>query len=451
MSRYVITWAQNATPVHKGFWQALQRYCKVNDATLAVIPGTYHNLNSVFSEQKGQHDWWAGEVYPHLAPQRYKVNKNLQIYGNINVQPTAINPLTGFDAFVGASSAIFGHPKIQLRTIATDSRQSKVLVTTGACTIPHYTRSAAGAKGAFHHVTGAIVLEVDSDLFHCRHLNACKDGSFIDLDTQYLPDRIRPASRPLALVLGDIHAAQIDEQVLDASQDLIKCLRPRRLVVHDLLDFNVRNHHTIDNFKTRYKRRRGILEDRVDTELKHTCRLVDNLAPKDSKIVIVRSNHDEAFERWLNTADPRKDPHNARLFYSTWAEILHWYDTTGHWPSALEVVYRRHGKRKPQFLSREDTYMVGGVALGFHGDKGANGSNPSMTSYANTGVKTVIGHAHSPEIKHGCYRVGVTGKLQQGYNQKPSSWLHTHCVVYANGKRTLISIIEGRWRVPKGG
>ena len=28
----------------------------------------------------------------------------------------------------------------------------------------------------------------------------------------------------------------------------------------------------------------------------------------------------------------------------------------------------------------------------------------------------------------------------------PSSWLHTDALIYRNGKRTLLNIIEGNWR-----
>jgi len=61
-------------------------------------------------------------------------------------------------------------------------------------------------------------------------------------------------------------------------------------------------------------------------------------------------------------------------------------------------------------------------------------------------VKTVIGHSHSPAILDGCYQVGVTGRLNQDYNDLPSSWMNTHCVIYANGKRSLLHVIEGEWR-----
>ena len=40
---------------------------------------------------------------------------------------------------------------------------------------------------------------------------------------------------------------------------------------------------------------------------------------------------------------------------------------------------------------------------------------------------------------------GTNSLLRLDYNSGPSSWLHTDCIVYANGKRSLINFIEGKW------
>jgi hypothetical protein len=33
------------------------------------------------------------------------------------------------------------------------------------------------------------------------------------------------------------------------------------------------------------------------------------------------------------------------------------------------------------------------------------------------------------------------------YTAGPSSWLNTHCLLHADGKRQLIHIIDGKWRL----
>jgi hypothetical protein len=62
-------------------------------------------------------------------------------------------------------------------------------------------------------------------------------------------------------------------------------------------------------------------------------------------------------------------------------------------------------------------------------------------------VKTIIGHSHSPGIDGGCYQTGTSTPLRLDYNKGPSSWLNCHCVLYANGKRSLLPIIDGEWRL----
>jgi hypothetical protein len=83
-----------------------------------------------------------------------------------------------------------------------------------------------------------------------------------------------------------------------------------------------------------------------------------------------------------------------------------------------------------------------------HGDKGPNGARGSLKNLRGVGVKSIIGHSHSPGISEGCYQVGTSSCLRLDYNAGPSGWLNTHCVLYANGKRSLINIIgnEG-WRL----
>lgn len=70
----------------------------------------------------------------------------------------------------------------------------------------------------------------------------------------------------------------------------------------------------------------------------------------------------------------------------------------------------------------------------------------SLKGYGKIGVKTVTGHTHSPGIRDGAYQVGGSTRLGLAYLRGPSSWLHTHCAIYANGKRSLINIIDGEWR-----
>ena len=100
------------------------------------------------------------------------------------------------------------------------------------------------------------------------------------------------------------------------------------------------------------------------------------------------------------------------------------------------------------FLGADESYLIKGVEVGYHGDRGSNGARGNIRQFGKIGVKSVIGHSHTPGIKDGVYQVGTTSLLRLEYNHGPSSWLHTHCLIYRNGKRSLVNIIDGEWKAP---
>lgn len=453
---YIVTCAQNATPVFQPFWDALLRYSKAINAELIVIPIRYHNPTSTWSDRDRQDDWWDEQVVPYLLPRRKRLNRNLVVLGDISTQPTASRPLSGFETLTGGRSAIIGHTKIELATVPTpQSRVPKILTSTGACTIPNYTRSKAGKKGEFHHTYGAVIVEVDPPLFHLRHLVGCQDGSFIDLDREITSTAIRKAPRPEALITGDTHAVQADEGVIhatyEADDSICAVLHPKRIVFHDVLDMRNRNHHERDNPFSRFRSwRRGAEHESVEAELRATFALVDRVLPEDAAGIIVRSNHDEALERWLKDASVEFDFVNARFYHESMAALYTVLETDPdagvnmleHWAKEWMSSYRR-----VRFLDRGESFVVKDVELGYHGDLGPNGMRGTSGQFTRIGIKSVIGHSHSPCVKDGVYQVGTSSRLQMGYNRgEPSSWLHSHCLLYANGKRTLVNIIRGKWR-----
>lgn len=455
-TRYIVTCAQNATPVHEPFWRALRRYADHLQAELIVLPIRYHNPTSTWSERDKADDWWDSAVVPYLLPRRKRLSRNLVLLGDISTQPTAQRPLSGFETLTGGRSAILGHTKIELATVPTpQSKLPKLLTTTGACTVANYTRSKAGKKGEFHHTYAAVIVEVDPPLFHLRHLVALQDGSFIDLDKEITSKSIRPAPRPEALITGDTHAVQADEGVIAATYEdpnsICAVLHPKRIVFHDLLDMRNRNHHERDNPFSRFRAwKKGLEHDSVESELRATFGLVDRVLPADALGIIVRSNHDEALEKWLRDASVEFDFVNARFYHESMAALYTVLEEDpgasinmlDHWAQQWLKAYTR-----VRFLDRGESCIVKDVELGYHGDLGPNGMRGTSGQFTRIGIKSVIGHSHSPGVKDGVYQVGTSSKLQLGYNKgEPSSWLHTHCLLYANGKRTLVHVIRGKWK-----
>lgn len=452
--RYAITAAQNATPINKAFFAALTAWVKANGAELLVVPYRYKNPTSIWTANAEHDDWWAEGLAPYLLDQRVNLNRHLALLADIKTQPTAVSPLTGYETISGARSAILGHPQIALTTVPTpQSSLPKLLVTTGAVTVPNYVDSKAGKKAEHHHSFGATVVELSGETFHIRQINAIHDGSFIDLDRKYSADGVTKAPRAKALVMGDTHQEFMDPEVEDATfgkGGIVSTLEPEYLVWHDLHDFYARNHHHRGEVFINFAKHHSG-HDNVQEALKGTYAFVDRVTPPDATNIIVPSNHPDALARWVKETDPRSDPENAMF----WAETFHAMCAGSKWTEAGAATidpFAYWGKKwlkradRTKFLARDETFLIAGIQIDLHGDKGANGAKASPNGLARLGAKTVTGHRHSPFIRMGAYGVGTNSRLRLGYNAGPSSWLHTDCVIYANGKRTLLHIINGQWR-----
>ena len=97
-----------------------------------------------------------------------------------------------------------------------------------------------------------------------------------------------------------------------------------------------------------------------------------------------------------------------------------------------------------------------------HGDMklfGAKGGTKIEKVFNTFGRDSILGHLHSPTIRNNCYLVGLSGNLDQEYNEiEASSWMHGfgHINVFENKAFTaLINIrdyktwINGKYYIPK--
>lgn len=66
---------------------------------------------------------------------------------------------------------------------------------------------------------------------------------------------------------------------------------------------------------------------------------------------------------------------------------------------------------------------------------------------AKTGLVSLTSNSHTPGIEGGAYQVGTSSELKLEYTRGPSSWLNCHCLIYGNGKRTMIFIVDGKWKL----
>lgn len=466
---YLITAAQIDTDVHEGFLENLKTMAAAHDAEILVPTFTY---NKKGSGHKGNGDatkklvseYFDKSIREYIMNDRVMLNEKIEVLGNLNILPTAVNPLSGYQSFTGSKSGVFPHPKITSESVATSpGRLAKFLFTSGVCTVPNYMQKNAGIKGEFHHQIGAVLVEiVDNKVFHHRHVLAEEDGSFYDLTDRYENGEITSGHRVASINWGDIHEAALDEQVKKASwlteydeQDdsseippLIEVLKPRYQFFHDLLDFKFRNHHNRND----HLWLSNMLSNSVEQELADACEFIEITHRNWCHTVIVSSNHDRAYNRWVREVDASEEPNLDNKIFLLWSQkhmFEHVRIGAGSPNMFEEYANHKYGipvdPDKVTFLKPDESFRVGDVECGMHGDKGINGSRGSIKSYSKIGTKCTIGHSHSSAIYEGVYMNGCSRTLNADYAEGPSSWSHTHTIQYPNGKRTQLTLINGQY------
>lgn len=454
---YIITAAQNATPVHEKFWDALLSMAKHRNAEILVVPIRYKNPTSSWSGSQRNAEHWDEPVQPYLWNQRHTLNANIVLAADVKTQPTASKPTSGFEGLTGGESTILGHTRLQLRVVPTpQSNFPKILTTTGACTVPNYTDSKTGKLGHFHHTLGAAVVELDGKEFHIRQINAnAQTGVFHDRDMAYGP--VLPpvkAGRPEAISLGDYHRDFVSPDVEYATfgpGGIIPTLRPRRIFWHDLNDGYATNPHECENpFIEMGKRLKN--RHRARPEMERSLQYVVEHTPADTESIIVFSNHNRFLARWIEDTDwmQLKDRDNVLFYFETATRItrsIKWGETGVEYDDAFTSWARELLPKSQRFrvLDRDEAYMVGDVDYGGHGDDGPNGARGSLGAYSKLGVKTNTGHDHVGGIEGGATRGGTSTRRYAGYTHGPSSWMNTHVLQYATNKRTLLNIIGRKW------
>mgnify|MGYP000023499212 CR=1 FL=1 len=450
--RFVFTSAQNNTHVHSDFLSSLENYCEVNEAELLV--GTFHYNKKGFQRGGEDGDWFDPKIRKYILDESCEVFKDLLWCGELNILPTAANPLSGFHSYTQGSSGIVPHAKVQLESLPSPKNDPcRMLYTTGAVTQRNYVKMKAGLKANFHHVFGAVVAEVDEDgdWFVRQLICNSATGVFQDLGTVYTPTDYFQADIE-AVNYGDIHAAKLDPAVAKCSwlseDSILNVLRPKYQLIHDVYDQKVRNHHNIGDPYFRYSMFVNGTES-VRDELELTANLLDSLNKDFSQVVVVESNHDLALAKWLKEQDYKKDPVNAEIFLMLQLQTYKAIKCQDKDFSVFEYAMRmcNAGNDSVKFLRTDESFRIcGDIECGGHGHNGNNGAKGSVRAFQMQGVRTNTGHSHSATITDGAYVAGVSGMLDMGYNVGGSSWSQSHILTYPNGKRTIVTIKNGKWR-----
>jgi len=464
VKRYILTSAQNNTHVHAEFLENLETLAKYYNAEIIVGTYTYNqNHYGKLSVKRGKDKqeekqlWYDPAIIKYIKDYRIELGKGLVWAGEYNALPTNVNPLAGLESYTGRKSAIFPHAKLAMRSIATMQGEGvKLNYTTGTVTQRNYIQKREGVIAEFHHIYGALLVEVNSDgHWWVRQLNQDEGtGTLQDLNVLVKGGKIiSKTERVEAITYGDLHGTFADPGIVATSQNMLDILRPKYQFLHDVMEGVSINPHD-RKYKNNHAKFHTWLRGygRLDAELRDTAALLKTFTRDFSKTVIVDSNHDDAWlHRWLQEYDYRVDPANAELFLKLQTYVYEQI-RRGKMPrdiSVIEYALTGAGYTDPaRFLLADESYLICNrkIECGMHGHLGPGGRRGSPDNLSKMARKANTAHTHATGIYNGLYVAGTSSKLRWDYNLGPSNWTNSHIVTYPNGKRSIITIYADKWR-----
>jgi hypothetical protein len=458
IKRYILTSAQNNTYVHDGVWKNI--LALANHYKAEILVGTYsYNQNSYgpLAVKRGKFKgydrtlWYDQNLTPYISDTRKEIGRGLVWCGEMNILPTATDPLSGLESYSGRKSAIFPHAKLAMRSVSTMQNEgTKLNYTTGTVTKRNYIQKRAGLIAEHHHIYGGLLVEVNHEgNWWVRQLNADDDGVIQDLNIKAKNGEISTENTVEAVTWGDLHFTLLDERVFSQSMEMLDTLKPKFQFMHDVLEGVRINHHTANNPHQQFKAYlRGL--DNFTKELIQTERNLEKYQRNGSKLLVVYSNHDAPWVfRWLREHDYRKDPQNAVLFLKAQTAVYQSLQESNDQFNPLEFLLQDLGLPKTiEFLKPDDSYTICNkkIECAMHGHLGPNGAKGTPSNLMTMGRKANTAHTHSTGIYNGLYVAGTSTRLKWDYHTGPSSWSNSHIVTYPNGKRAIITIYNGQWR-----
>lgn len=375
------------------------------------------------------------------------LNSNLKLIG-VFQSGSKTDPTSGGVSRTGKrdSSIILGSTKQRLVYSATGiDKLPHATMGTGAITLPKYdSKKMSGYVAAFDHVMGAIVVEIqDDNTFHFRQIQFDSQGRLVDLGTFVDGKKISKMS-PKAMVLGDFHSGKTSEMVKVASYKITKALGIKEWVLHDVYDSTSANHHEKGKLLLLSQKAQATELD-LTKELSGLSKDLKEMSVVLDKITVVKSNHDEFLDRYLDSGAWIKHPYNTKLCIELSGAML-----SGTSPVQYAVEKFGGKNKKLSWLKRDESYKIAGIECGAHGDKGPNGSRGSLISIEKSYDKCVVGHSHTPGILREAWQVGTSTLPYPDYGTGPSSWMNTHCLIYPNGMRQLVNFLgDGEYTIRK--
>ena len=124
--RYILTSAQNNTPVHEALWLNLLALAEHYGAELLV--GTYSYNKAAYGSKAVKRGtasasdddplWYDPQVVEHICDEQVELAPGLVWCGELNIIPTSMQPLSQMEPYNGRCSNIVPHAKFAMTSVA---------------------------------------------------------------------------------------------------------------------------------------------------------------------------------------------------------------------------------------------------------------------------------------------------------------------------------------------
>jgi hypothetical protein len=431
--KYLITSVQYGAPVNAGFLANMLAFAKdkgIDNIHTFVMNGKYKE-----EEILDKRIFHAGIS----TIESLRMNSNLRCQ-DMKILAQQINPLTGLGFKLNRDySYVLPSPKIRYLSLASTSNNPRALMTTGSLTHGNYKEhTAQGRKAKEQHQYGFVYVEVKNNkIFSTYQVEATKKGDFHYMNERYVGGR-KVSSQPEALVLGDWHTGDTCLKARKASLDMIRQLKPKRVILHDLFNGHSINPHEKGHLLSElrsYQQKRDSLDRELKEVYKEVCYLANQFP--HVKFLVAESNHDIFLHRYLDSKDFMYQPQNFLFALEMIPNIL-----KGNKPT-LQIGLELVGKIPSNFhFGKEDEECrIRGVELLYHGHRGVSGSRGTSNSFDKLNLRMITGHEHAPKLYANGMVVGTNTRLKLDYTKGVGAWMNCNGILYSDGKYGLIPFV----------
>lgn len=431
--KYIIATCQYNAVVNKNLLQNIELFARVHgvDNLLLFVQNGQYKEDDIIDRRLFE----AG----FALVEDKKINANLYLK-DMKILAQQINPFTGMNQKLNRDySYILPSAKIRYQSLANTSKYPRALMSTGSITKPNYKmHTAQGEKAYQQHQYGFVYVSTECNtIFHAHQIEATKSGDFQYMTEKY-HNGVLSYEQPEALILGDWHTGDTCPKVRKKTIAMLKDLKPKRVVFHDLFNGHSVNHHEKGDLIQELRR---VQQNRMSlkVELEMVLKEIQFFATTfpDIQFLVSESNHDIFLERYIRSKDFMFHPDNFLFICQMIPQILIGTNPT------LAIALEQTGELPInfKFFKEDESCRVRGVELTYHGHRGANGSRGTSGQFDKLNLKMITGHEHSPKLYQNAMVVGTSTKLKLDYTKGVSSWLNAHGILYSNGKYALITLI----------